>query len=385
MIKNICNKLYSINVFYVKAIQWNLQNNFNIDNDLIEYFRKFSTNVPYTYKEINFGIIDQLKEYAKQNNYELTLETEPINSGTIALVYKGTLNGDPIALKLLRNNIKQHIESGLDGIVMYLKLLFKIINLFYSYKTTVITLIADNKEQLLKQCDMNNEVENIDLFQQLFINSKDIKIPKVYKEFTNVFPCLIIMEFIKGENINTIDIKNLSNYYDAVQDFIIHTMFIHKKVHGDFHMGNLIFMDNGNIGIIDYGLILSLNSKQSDSIFNMFLAITNKNCKLLINSLTNLVIKEDSDKDYIRSRLEAHKEAIIKNLLNNNDKINIGYILELLKELLGKNSGKNKINSTCSNIMLSFVSSLYIVQQTNPNNIITVGFKEYIDRKKLLD
>lgn len=388
MIMNICNKLYQINVFYVKAIQWNLQNNFNIDTELIEYFRKFSTNVPYNDKDINYTCLKQLIEYAKINNYEISFDITPLNSGTIALVYKGFLNKKPIAIKILRNNIEEHIENGLKNIITYMNIICYLLWFVYKIKTPIITIISDNRKQLLLQCDMMKEIENIEKFQQFFINDKAIRIPKVYKEFTNKFPNLIIMEFLEGQNINNIDVNLLPNYYDPIQDFLMGTLLFYKHIHSDFHMGNIIFMENKTVGIIDFGMVLTIDSNQSNDMFNLFLAIMNKNYKLLRNTLGNLIVKKKSDKDYITSRLDIHKDAIVQNLLNDKNEINIGYILEILKLVIGSKSPNSishtMINPMCSNIMLSLVSSLFIVEQTNPNKVISVGFKEYFERKKFL-
>ena len=61
IIMAICDELSKINTFYVKAIQWNIHSSFKLDNELEQYFKKFSSNVPFTNEDINLHIFYQIQ------------------------------------------------------------------------------------------------------------------------------------------------------------------------------------------------------------------------------------------------------------------------------------------------------------------------------------
>ena len=110
---NICNSLISHSYIFIKIIQWGIQNvyDLNFNDELKQYFNTFSNNVPYTNFEQEVAIlcINNTVEYASTCNDKLVIENNyiPINSGSVALVYKACLNDKPVVVKVLRHNIKK--------------------------------------------------------------------------------------------------------------------------------------------------------------------------------------------------------------------------------------------------------------------------------------
>ena len=80
--------------------QYNIKDNHELQN----YFKHFSSNVPYTLCELQYSIslLNNAVEYAKSRNEDMVIENDfkPINSGTVALVFKGKLNNTPIVIKI---------------------------------------------------------------------------------------------------------------------------------------------------------------------------------------------------------------------------------------------------------------------------------------------
>ena len=111
---NICNSLVNHSYIFIKVIQWGIQNvyDINFNDELKQYFNTFSNNVPYNNFEEEIAIlrIHNAIEYASTSyNDKLVIENNyiPINSGSVALVYKACLNYKPVVVKVLRHNIKK--------------------------------------------------------------------------------------------------------------------------------------------------------------------------------------------------------------------------------------------------------------------------------------
>jgi predicted unusual protein kinase regulating ubiquinone biosynthesis (AarF/ABC1/UbiB family) len=95
--------------------------------------------------------INNAVEYASTScNDKLVIENNyiPINSGSVALVYKACLNDKPVVVKVLRHNIKKNIEEDICFLEYFFNnILIKIIINFY---TTVNfkTFIENNRDFL---------------------------------------------------------------------------------------------------------------------------------------------------------------------------------------------------------------------------------------------
>lgn len=171
-IKSIATHLAEINIFYVKFFQWFA---FSIGHKLknkqiYDFFINFKDNVTYTEKDIDYESIHQLAKNA------ITFDNmTPINSGSIALVFKASLNDKPVAVKLLRKNIEQQINELFEQVHMIIKIMH-----FLGVKSCnhLDKLLEDNKPTITEQCDFLKEVDNIELFYQKFKTTKYVIIPK---------------------------------------------------------------------------------------------------------------------------------------------------------------------------------------------------------------
>jgi predicted unusual protein kinase regulating ubiquinone biosynthesis (AarF/ABC1/UbiB family) len=93
---------------------------------------------------------------------------------------------------------------------------------------------------------------------------------------TNVFPDVIMMEFINGIQINEINQEDYDGFAQQIIKFGIVTSVIHGVTHGDLHSGNILFIkDNDDtnykykIGIIDFGIISVIEEKYRQVMFNI--------------------------------------------------------------------------------------------------------------------
>ena len=358
-IKNISTELVKINKFFGKIFQWQIQDNiFMWDEELTSYFNTFLSNVPYTDNDIDYSILNGCIDYAKNKNALLVIENDmkPINSGTVALVFKGKLNEKDIVIKLLRNNIQNEISNFINIVIYFLNIYTFFSSFFYVNNKIIVTNVKNNLGILLDQCDFTNEILNIDLFNEKVKTNKNIIIPYVYKEYTEFSNKIIIMDFLYGKNLNDLTSDEIKCYKSIVKTFIYNNYFTYKLIHSDLHIGNVIFMKNNNdyvLGVIDFGLVKKISIQQSNAIFFLFLSIVNNDKKGVFKSLLKL--------SNITTNLEKYINILYDKLKNDkifsNDKLidflDLNIIIKTIKSI-----DEIDITKDSSEILLSFVSSL---------------------------
>jgi len=382
MIINICEELRKTNILYVKIIQWNIQDYCKIDNELKHYFYKFSNNVPYTNNDIDFELINQVQTHFKDR---LIFDNIPINSGTTALVFKGNMEGKPVAIKILRKNIYKQITVGIENIQIILNRTIYLLSFFYKINTNLNSLIKNNKQLLIDQCNFLNEIKNIELFAEKVVYHPNIVIPCVYKQFTEFSNKLIVMDYLDGHNINDINVEKVREYNKVAQQFILNSYFVFKTIHADLHAGNLILLDNHKVGIIDFGIIVEINNKQCNNILQFFIGVSNANVNMLKKSIINLLLLHESDIDKIKNMVDEPLEMIRPNLFNKKEPISVNNLIRAIRMIVSRLDGSINIHPSAPQILLSIISSIYTLEKFSNCGTLTDTITKHLSSETFFD
>jgi len=392
---SLCNSLTKNNYIFTKVIQWGVQevyhgdnidnaNSNNIkDNDKLKnYFSVFSNNVPYTQDELEHSLacIKNVKQYASSRNDELVVDYAPINSGSVALVFKARLNSSPVVIKILRPNIHNKIKEDIDVLLSFFdNIIIKNIIRFY-IKINIKTFIINNTENLLNQCNLHDEVKHILLFKNNLKNKKNIVIPHVYTYYTETFNEIIIMEFLDGPVAKNVPLDKLKNCLEHLQSFFFDSLYRYKLLHGDFHLGNIIVMNDGDkIGVIDFGIVYFLTDELSNSLFDvMFLSLKSTNIKnfySILKIIIRLICSDERQHEIIFETLRKDKE--FEYLIRSND-FSANTIVKVINKIMSLEN--IEVKQTVYNLLLSSMSGLQTIEYANDNKPLTTLTRVYMDK-----
>jgi len=394
-----CNSLTHENYIFTKVIQWGIQeiyNDANIkDNDnLKNYFSTFSNKVPYTPHELqhSISVIKNVMQYAGSRNETLIFENDdytPVNSGTVSLVFKAQLNNVPVIIKILRPSIKNKIKEDID-VLLHLfgnPVIKKIVECYI--KLNFKKFIENNTDILLRQCDFHNEVKNALIFKSNLINKKNIVVPCIYTHFTETFNEVIIMEYLEGPIAKNVPLEKLRKNIEPLQSFFFDSLFRHNVLHGDFHLGNIIIMDDGNkIGIIDFGIVHFLTDEDSNKLFDiMFLTTSNNNNNNNVNTFYNIlkisirfVCSDKNQHERIYEQVSQDKE--LESLIRYND-YSTNMIIKIINKIMSLENVELKTN-VCE-LFLSSMSGLQTIEYVNNNMNMSNLTKTFMSKSIKMD
>uniref|UniRef100_A0A6C0BA01 ABC1 atypical kinase-like domain-containing protein n=1 Tax=viral metagenome TaxID=1070528 RepID=A0A6C0BA01_9ZZZZ len=274
MLESMISKISDISILYVKMFQW-FSYDFTdkmCDKKTIDtLFRNFLDKVKFSEEEIDREEITAMIEKCKAQNQELLVENTPINSGTIALAFKGTLDNKQVIIKLARKNIVNRIKNDINTIEVVNDILYFLdfIPFFNSIRQFTKFFIF-NKDLLIKQTDFNQEIKNMQYFYTKFKQAKDIIVPNVYTEYSN--EKVILMDFIDSVNIDTLEKEEYKIFFALFLKFFYNCVISKKIIHCDVHLGNILFVKRVNemnqveykLCILDYGICLEIDVKEQN-------------------------------------------------------------------------------------------------------------------------
>lgn len=293
LIKILLKNIHSCGVIPIKIIQWSLPffKLINIDKNILDIFEN-------TYEKCPDHNIEYTKELYKKDFYnDIDEEYEILNtigSGSIAQVYKiKDIKSDQYyAMKVIHPNAIENFNI----IKFYLKIIF----IFFNFRKIIPTNLDNFLNQFEEQLNLINESNNIMRFNNLYENNNLFIIPKLYKISKNI----IIMDYIEGKSIETIDINiNHFKYNMIISIFMYNNLFINNFNHGDLHHYNWKITDNGKIIIYDFGLCWESNNLLTEPLNDLFLGFYKNDDELIYKAFKKYFKKIDEKliRDYFNN------------------------------------------------------------------------------------
>lgn len=207
-----------------------------------------------------------------------TIDPQPVAAGSIAQIHKATLStGEEVAIKVQRPNIDRIVNQD----VILIKGIADIIALTdFGGEYDVVNLADDFTKAVLAELDFRQEANFTDKLRQNlsdspWFDSQQLIIPKIYWEFTT--EKVLLMEWLDGKPILSADIPSTPKTRQEVSTLLFRVffqqIFIDGFFHADPHPGNIFYLEDNKIGLIDCGMIGRLDPKTQQLLTEMLLAI----------------------------------------------------------------------------------------------------------------
>lgn len=201
----------------------------------------------------------KLRELFKEIN------EHPIGTASIGVVYEGQLiDGKNVVVKVRRPHIRRLIKTDME---IFLFLILQIEKMSEEIKYLGLSrIIYDFSRTLESELNFHTEALNCHRLKEN-INTHDTEgifyLPEIYDEY--VSEDVLVMEKLEGIPFSSGDILSKTDELRVKLEQGIHLFiktFLHDGFfHADLHGGNFFYLNNGKIGLIDFGLMGVLGKK----------------------------------------------------------------------------------------------------------------------------
>ena len=191
----------------------------------------------------------------------------------------------------------------------------------------------------------------MELIRENCKNLKYVKIPNAFRNITEEFSDIIVMEYIDGMKINEINENDYEIFAKLVVKFGLVTTIMHGVTHGDLHSGNILFIKDAKdakhtykIGILDFGIIYGVGSEYKGLLFDVFTQLFEKPPRELVERAFKSglieppgILQKIPSEDY--NNIVSFGEEILKETIQTSkqaNQIQIYKFLSKFKEYLSK-------------------------------------------------
>src|SRR5919106_637009 len=307
----------------------------SIRRDLLpeEYFREFEklqdAVPPFSYTEVARLIYEEFGRDVKDVFEEFA--TEPLASASIAQAHLArTKTGQEVIVKVQRPQIRQMILQDLAIMEHLAHLLARRIP--ESRRYDPVGLVEEFRKTILLELDFRREGRNADRLREHLRDMPGIVIPQVFWEYSA--PRVLTVEYMVGQGLREALSRSAedrhriaANLYEAFLKQIFEDGFFHA----DPHPGNLLFLPDGRVGLLDFGIVGRVSRDRLAGLGTILLAIMEQDVEALLDECIALgLMPADLDRQAIQHEIDV---LLAENLDLPLRDISLGYILETLFEM----------------------------------------------------
>ncbi|MGH9110263.1 MAG: ABC1 kinase family protein [Acidimicrobiales bacterium] len=193
------------------------------------------------------------------------LDPEPIGRASIAVVYRGRRHdGREVAVKVLRPGIELLVATDLDLMQPLLEILAR--ETGDQMAGSILQLLDGLRQQLAEELDLRNEARALAHFRHLLaeVGLHRLVVPEPHPDLSG--ERVLTMELLHGVPIDDLArVRELGHdpaplVAEVVRGFFVTTVRW-GAFHGDVHAGNLLLLEDGRLGIIDWGIVGRLDDE----------------------------------------------------------------------------------------------------------------------------
>jgi ubiquinone biosynthesis protein len=252
----------------------------------IAEFEKLHADVP----PVPFdALLPELTRALGRSPFEVFRDIDPQAHGaaSIAQVHRAKLqDGTPVVLKVRRPGVRETIDADLRLLRRVSELIESEIPEARRYRPAEIA--EQFAKSLEREADFGVETRNIERFAKNFEGDPHIVIPRIYPEYTgDVLLVQERVEGIPGTDLAAVVAAGLDRKLLAARgaDAFLKMILIDGFFHADPHPGNVFFLPENRVVIIDFGMVGRLSPQRRKQVIDLLAGLAHMEEEPMIDVL----------------------------------------------------------------------------------------------------
>lgn len=242
---------------------------------------------------------------------------KPIAVGSIAQVHRATLRGGgEVAVKVVKSGVRERLAAAswiLGGLLAAGHVLIPAMR-----KYGVRGHFAALRPLLTGQCDMRGEARRQTEVALNFRHHPFLRIPSTYDALCH--EDVLVMEYveaIRGQDVDRVGFPRV-DLAARLLDVFNSMVYFHGLFHVDPHPGNIMFCPDGQLVLLDFGLVGRLSEDEKWNLSSFYYACVRRQWALAVQRFTRtfvvhperLAADEQTYQTELAAILQAHFEAV---------------------------------------------------------------------------
>lgn len=256
-----------------------------------EYVREFEGCLDKTAK-LPFRYIQQVveSELGKPLHEVYSWVDEvPLASASIAQVHAARLiSGEDVVIKVQKPGVKNILLTDFNFLLLGARVLERFVP--QMKRASLGDIVSDIQATMMEECDFLNEAQNLKTFREFLeqTGNQDVTCPKVYDHATTLK--VLTMERFFGVPLT--DLETIKQHTQDPKNTLLlamntwfQSLMLCEFFHADVHAGNLMVLEDGRIGFIDFGIVGRISPNTWSAVTNFIQATSSRDFRVMAESM----------------------------------------------------------------------------------------------------
>lgn len=231
-----------------------------------EYVEEFQGCLDQT-PSLPFSYVEEVlaSEFAGRDLTEIfaSIEEKPLASASIAQVHAAKLvSGEDVVIKVQKPGVETILYTDLNVLHWATKILEKAVPKVKF--ASLADIVEEIKTRMVREVDFIEEAKNLEDFREYLqlTNNQAATAPRVYHQYST--RRVLTMQRLYGVPLTDFEIvkqysKDPSQVLISAMNTWFGSLMMCNSFHADLHAGNLMLLEDGRVGFIDFGIVGQLN------------------------------------------------------------------------------------------------------------------------------
>ena len=236
-----------------------------------------------------------------------SFDPTPLASASIGQVHAAVLpGGDKVVVKVQRPEAARQIRRDIDLLLQFAELADQRMDLGFS----ATEVLEEFSRAISRELDYQLEARNAMRFAVNFEDDTQVQIPRVYRRYSS--RSVLTLERIEGPTLNqpvvaALPVEERRSLAETISRCWFKQILQDGFVHADPHPANIVYLGDGRIGLLDFGMAGVLREDDLEEGTRLFLHVIRADIMGIKRSLKRLGVQWTPSSDMAVT--EAIEEA----------------------------------------------------------------------------
>jgi ubiquinone biosynthesis protein len=261
----------------------------------------------------DFAAVEEIVETevgARMSKAFTSFDHRPIACASLGQVHRAVLrSGRAVAVKVQRPGVREQVTKDMEAIEELAS--FVDAHTRTGDQLRFAAMAAEFRRSLMAELDYRKEAENLRTLGPLLADYDRIVVPQPVDDYTTA--SVLTMDLVEGRNIGTLGpLAQMELDGGPLAEQLFHAyldqILVHGFVHADPHPGNVLLTADGDLALIDLGMVARVSPTLQDNLVRLLAAVSDG---MAIEAADVLVEIGQRSSDFDLERYREHVTRLV--------------------------------------------------------------------------